>query len=133
MKRQKRKLEKKQISDIAIVIRSVIISIIATLVLVALLSLLLYKGTLGLDSVPIANTIIKILGSVFAAFLSYIAVSGKKMIWCGGAGLLYALISYIVFSAICKEFSINLRIITDMGIGVLSGVLTTFVCGLIKR
>lgn len=131
--KSKKKTEKKQASNLLIIIRSLFLGLLLTLLLVAILTFVLYKGILSIEAVPIANTLIKIIGAFFSAMLVHIATNSKKLLLSGITGMLFSLLSFVIFSIISGSFSFTVRVLTDMGLGLLSGILTSFMLELFKK
>ena len=47
----------------------------------------------------------------------------------GAAGLIYAMLAYAVFSILSGSFALNMAMLSDMGIGLLAGML----CAMVTR
>lgn len=133
MKNKKKKSEKKKRSPVICILRAELIAVGLTLLLVALLSFLLYKGVLGIETVPVFNTVIKLIGALCAAVITCICICQKRFIYSAVSGGVYVILSFLLFSLMCGKFEISVRLLSDLGIGIGAGVSAALTCGIIKK
>lgn len=133
MKNKKKKSEAKKHSPLIYILRAELIAVGLTLILVALLSFLLYKGVLGIEAVPALNTVIKLIGALSAAVITCVSICQKRLVYSTVSGGVYVILSFLLFSLMCGKFEISVKLLSDIGIGVGAGVLTGLACGIIKK
>lgn len=129
---RKHKKQNKETKPVICIIRSVLIATAVTIVLVVLLSYLLYKGILSVNTVPVANTVIKTVSAALCGFFTACFVKEKRILYSAVAGIAYVLTAFLAFSAFCGELSFSLGTLSDIAIGAIASVLTAFVHNLIK-
>ncbi|MEG1559758.1 MAG: TIGR04086 family membrane protein [Clostridia bacterium] len=123
---------KKQ-SAVFIVIKAALIASIVSIVLIVLFAVLLYNGILNEGSISVVNTIIKVLGAALAAFLTVRKVEEKRFIMGAISGISYTVLAFLVFSLMSTKFSISLGLLSDLGMGLLAGMLTGLLYQTLKR
>ena len=68
-------------------------------------------------------------GAAAAGFLAQRGCGSRAWLFGGAAGLIYAMLAYAVFSILSGSFALNMAMLSDMGIGLLSGML----CAMVTR
>lgn len=105
------------------ILKAALVAAVFTLALVLLYAFVLQQAWLNEVSIPVVNTVIKILGAAFAAFLCARRV---RRSWLVGvvAGVVYILIAFVVFSIASDHISLSVALLSDMLMGALAGMLT---------
>ena len=110
------------------IVKTVVIAVLISMVSVLVFALIVKSVDVGEDVIGYVNIGIKILSVVIGCIVGFRRGSGYG--WLKGliAGLLYVVVSFLVFSAISGEFSLAdvswLDLVTGAVVGLLSGVLT---------
>ena len=79
--------------------------------------------------IVIVNAAIKVIGAAAAGFFAQRGCGSRAWLFGGAAGLIYAMLAYAVFSILSGSFALNMAMLSDMGIGLLSGML----CAMVTR
>lgn len=116
------KLNKKDFFEI---FKGIVFSLLISIFSVIIFAIIVKFANLSAKTVEIVNTALKIL-SIFLGTLLAIG-SGRQGLFKGGLiGLLFVLVSYLVFSLINGSFSVNpltaFDVIFSLAAGLLSGV-----------
>lgn len=108
------------------IIITVIIALIISLLLVLLLAFIIKTFNLPTEASSVITVIIKIL-SIFIA--SLICLKRPNSGWIRGAivGIVYILISFLVFSILGEKFNFGLSLLNDVIIGMIAGVISGIV------
>jgi len=93
-----------------------------TIIVILLTALLLKWQLFGEGAIPVITGVIKALCAAFAGFMGSKSLEGKVWVWSGIAGILYVVISFIVFSLIEKTSAITLGLAADVLMGFIAGV-----------
>ena len=110
------------------IVKTVVIAVLISMVSVLVFALIVKSVDVGEDVIGYVNIGIKILSVVIGCIVGFRRGSGYG--WLKGliSGLLYVVVSFLVFSAISGEFSLAdvswLDLVTGAVVGLLSGVLT---------
>ncbi len=113
-------------------IRASLLACILTTVLVLLLAFMLKWDWLSPGAMHTATTIIKAASACFAGWLTAKYVADKAWVFSGLAGLLYMLLSYVVFSLLEQNFALSVLFVSDMILGLVCGMLSGIILGLLK-
>ena len=121
-------MEKSAVRWVLDVIKTVIVAILTSMVLVLVFALIVKATDISENAVAYVNVAIKIVSIVIGCLAGF-SRSGKAG-WLKGAvcGLLYVIFSFLVFSFISGEVSLKnvawLDFVTGIAVGVISGILT---------
>jgi len=106
------------------ILKSAIIAEVFTIVLLLIYAWLLWRGILMQDSIPVVNSVLKVICSALAAFLVVVRRSGRRWLIGAISGIGYILLSFAVFSITSDHFSFSLGFLSDIFMGGLTGMLT---------
>ena len=73
---------------------------------------------------PIVNAAIKVISAAAAALLAVRRCAKRRWLYGAAAGLLYAVLAFMVFSILSDTFVISAALLSDFGMGILSGMLS---------
>ena len=109
-------------------LKAAFIGCVVSVTLIVIFAALMWKQVVGVELIPIVNAAIKVIGAAAAGFF---AQRGGSRAWLfgGAAGLIYAMLAYAVFSILSGSFALNMAMLSDMGIGLLAGML----CAMVTR
>ncbi|HWR19253.1 MAG TPA: TIGR04086 family membrane protein [Clostridia bacterium] len=115
------------------ILKGALIASALSIALIVLFAVVLKQEWANAESIPVANAGIKVLSAALAAFIA--TRKCKERCWLVGllSGLLYTLLAFMVFSILADSFSFSLALLSDMGIGALSGMLTAMLMQMLKR
>ena len=103
------------------ILKGGLLASVISIVLIVLYALALWKEILPASSMPIANAVIKVLSAAVAALLAVRRCAKRRWLYGGAAGLLYAA---LVFSILADTFIVSVALLSDLGMGLLAGMLT---------
>jgi putative membrane protein (TIGR04086 family) len=106
------------------VVKSAFAAALLTIALILVYAFTLKMNWLDERSIPIVNSVIKVLGSVFASILAVLKIERRSWLIGGIAGVAYILLAYLVFSVTTQNVSISWALLSDIGIGALAGMLS---------
>ena len=108
----------------ALLIKGVLLSTIAAILLITLFAVALQQGWLGAESVPTVTTVIKVLCAALCSLV--VIVKYQRRRWLAGAlaGALFSVAAFCCFSLLSASFNVDLLLLADIAIGALSGALT---------
>lgn len=124
MKKEKTARGKENGNIIIRIVKSAFFAAAITVALLLLYAWLLQKGILNQDSIPIANSALKILGSVIAALFSVLKRSSKRWFIGAASGLAYILLAFLVFSIAADSYSFSAGLLSDLLMGGMAGMVT---------
>lgn len=110
-------------------LRAAFIGCVVSVALIVIFAALMWKQVAGVELIPIVNAAIKVIGAAAAGFLAQRGCGSLAWLFGGAAGLIYAMLAYAVFSILSGSFALNMAMLSDMGIGLLSGML----CAMVTR
>lgn len=115
------------------VLKGALIASALSIALIVLFAVVLKQEWANTDSIPAANAVIKVLSAALAAFVA--TRKCKARCWLVGllAGVLYTLLAFMVFSILSDTFTFSVALLSDIGIGALSGMLTAMLLQMVKR
>ncbi len=93
-------------------LKAAFIGCVVSVALIVIFAALMWKQVAGVELIPIVNAAIKVIGA---------------------AGLIYAMLAYAVFSILSGSFALNMAMLSDMGIGLLAGMLCAMVTRAVAR
>ena len=101
--------------------------------LIVIFAALMWKQVAGVELIPIVNAAIKVIGAAAAGFFAQRGCGSRAWLFGGAAGLIYAMLAYAVFSILSGSFALNMAMLSDMGIGLLAGMLCAMVTRAVAR
>lgn len=105
------------------IIRTTIIAVIISLVLVLVFALIVNLVDVGESVIMPVNQVIKLLSVLAACFVGF--KDNKQGAFKGAlSGLCYTLLSILVFGLISKEISFNLMKLVDVALGIVAGAIS---------
>ena len=110
-------------------LRAAFIGCVVSVALIVIFAALMWKQVVGVELIPIVNAAIKGIGAAAAGFFAQRGCGSLAGLFGGAAGLIYAMLAYAVFSILSGSFALNMAMLSDMGIGLLSGML----CAMVTR
>lgn len=114
-------------------VNAALIASVLSIALIVLYSLILYMGWLDISTVHVVNTVFKIIGSVFAAYLAVRRMTEHYALMGGISGAIYILFAFLIFSILSEKFEFTNQLLLDIGMGILAGILTGMLCASIKK
>ena len=120
-------------SDVVAVLKACLIGIVATLIGVVVLAVVLKFADLPTKYVSYINDIIKILSLFVVIWIISRRTNGKLLIKAVFAGVVYSLLTLIIFSALNGGVQFDASIIYDLLFAVISSVIITIILNLISR
>ncbi len=110
-------------------LKAAFIGCVVSVALIVIFAALMWKQVVGVELIPIVNAAIKVIGAAAAGFLAQRGCGSRAWLFGGAAGLIYAVIAYALFSILSGGFALNMAMLSDMGIGLLAGML----CAMVTR
>ena len=108
-------------------LKAAFIGCVVSVALIVIFAALMWKQVVGVELIPIVNAAIKVIGAAAAGFFAQ--RGSRAWLFGGAAGLIYAMLAYAVFSILSGSFALNMAMLSDMGIGLLAGML----CAMVTR
>ncbi|MBQ9832479.1 MAG: TIGR04086 family membrane protein [Clostridia bacterium] len=119
-------------SPVIAAVKSALVGTALSVVLIVIYALLLYKQILLSDSMAIANATIKVLSAALAAIVAVRGQSQKRYLIGGMAGIMYTLAAFIIFSLLSSTFNISLALLSDIAMGMITGMLSIMIMNMVK-
>lgn len=110
-------------------LKAAFIGCAVSVALIVVFAALMWKQVVGVELIPIVNAAIKVIGAAAAGFFTQRGCGSRAWLFGGAAGLIHAMLAYAVFSILSGGFALNMAMLSDMGIGLLSGML----CAMVTR
>ena len=127
------KIKSMNFSSFLAIIKSCLLGLISTLIGVVLLAVVLKFTDLSTSVISWINNIIKAI-SIFIVVASLKRMSGEKLLLKAiFAGVLYAVLSFVVFSVLNGSFSFNLSFVYDLLFSVIVAVIASIILNLFNR
>lgn len=104
------------------IIKGGLFASVLSIALIVLYALALWKEILPASSMSIANAVIKVLSAAAAALFTVRRCAKRRWLYGGAAGLVYAALAFMVFSILSDTFVVSVALLSDLGIGMLSGM-----------
>lgn len=124
---------KNNASFILTLIKSAILGVIISIVLVLALAFLLKFVELSDGVITIIDEIIKII-SIFIATISLVKKSPYKILYKSALlGAVYMLLTYIVFSALRGNYTFGISLIIDIVLGAVVGVIVAIILNIFTK
>ena len=111
-------------------LKAAFIGCAVSVALIVIFAALMWKQVVGVELIPIVNAAIKVIG---AGFFAQRGCGSRAWLFGGAAGLIYAMLAYAVFSILSGGFALNMAMLSDMGIGLLAGMLCAMVTRAVAR
>ena len=114
------------------IVSGVVLSIVVSLVLILLFALLIKWLEWGDAVIKPINVAIKIISIAVGVLVA--TRDGKNGLKKGAVvGVLYVLLSFLIFSLLLGSFSLSMKFVWDLLLGLLSGVLLGVLCVNLKK
>lgn len=110
-------------------LKAAFIGCVVSVAMIVIFAALMWKQVVGVELIPIVNAAIKVIGAAAAGFFAQRGCGSHAWLFGGAAGLIYAVIAYALFSILSGGFALNMAMLSDMGIGLLAGML----CAMVTR
>lgn len=117
---------------LAELIKGAVIASAVSLVLILLCAVALWQQWLDTGAVPVMNAAIKVISAAVAGLVAARRCPGKAWLWGALAGLMYTAVAYAVFSILADTFTVSAALLSDGGMGLLSGMLAAMVARALK-
>ena len=115
------------------IMKGALLASVLSVGLIVLYALLLWKEILGPNTMPMANAFIKVLSAAVAAVLAVRRCGRLCWLYGGAAGLLYAALAFMVFSILSDTFIISVALLSDLGMGLISGMLAAMAVQVLRK
>lgn len=92
---------------------AVLLSVGEATVLMLLFSLFLYLEWLPEDAIPVGNAIVKVLSAALAGLWIGRSVQDRAWLWGGIAGLLFSVLTALLFSLLLGSFRLSITTVSD--------------------
>ena len=114
-------------------LKAAFIGCAVSVALIVIFAALMWKQVVGVELIPIVNAAIKVIGAAAAGFFAQRGCGRRARLFGGAAGLIYEMLAYAVFSILSGGFALNMAMLSDMGIGLLAGMLCAMVTRAVAR
>jgi len=104
-------------------VKAALAACILAIILILGFALLLKWETLTESSIPLINTIIKVICAVCSGFFAANGCPKNAWLWSGISGAIFILASFVSFSIIENVFSFSLALLSDLALGFFSAML----------
>ncbi|MCH5278844.1 MAG: TIGR04086 family membrane protein [Christensenellaceae bacterium] len=105
---------KTAVNPIISILKSALIALLCSMVLIVISALLLQKQILEIDSIRIINPVIKAASSLIAALIGVRCFENKSWLYGAISGIVYVVFSFAVFSILTNDFSFNTGTFIDL-------------------
>lgn len=129
--RTARKAEK-SISMVAELVKAVVISLGVSFILVVLYAVALKEELLQTTTMTLFTTVIKVICSALAGVLAVRRCRRRLWLYGAAGGGLYTLLAFGVFSAVAGSLCVSIALLSDIGMGVLAGLLSVMIMQMLK-
>lgn len=115
------------VSMVTELVKAVVMGLMVSFVLVVLYAVALKKELLPVTTMTLVTTIIKVICAALSGLLAVRRC--RRRLWLYGAvgGGVYTLLAFGVFSAVAGSLYVSLALLSDIGMGVLAGLLSVMV------
>ena len=120
-------------SSLLMILKACLLGVVATLLGVVVLAIVLKFTDLPTKYVSFINDIIKIISLFVAITIISKKSDGKLLLKSVIAGIIYALLTLIVFSALNGGIGFNASIIYDLLFAVVSAIIISIIVNLLSR
>lgn len=133
MKRKRKKQGGDAVLSLLYMLRAALIAGIATAALMLLVAILLKWEFFPMTGLNVLNTFIKTLCSALAGYCCNRFSGGEHAINAGGAGVIYILLSYVVFRLIEGEFAFRTADLADVALAFTAALAAALITNLIRN
>ena len=109
-------------SPVRAVLKSSLLALAISLVLVVIAAFLMMKQVLPISSTKIVNPVIKAVSALIAALIVVKGFQKRNFLFGGLCGICYMLITTLVFALLSGEFAFGIPLLTDAGLCPLAGM-----------
>lgn len=127
------KLKSLNFNNVLTILKCCLIGIVATLVGIVLFAVVLKFADLNNTVVTIVNDIIKALALFLTIFFLKRKVENGLLIKALISGLIYGLLSFIIFSILNGGFNFNIAILYDLLFAVIVAGIAAVILNLVKK
>ncbi len=113
-------------------VKGAVIASAASLLLIALCAVVLWRQWLGAEAVPAMNAGVKVISAALAGLVAARRCPNRAWLWGALAGLLYAGVAWAVFAILSDTFPFSAAVLSDAGTGLLAGMLAAMVARALK-
>ena len=103
-----------------------------SILLVVIYAILLWQGWIKEGGMSVVNTIIKVLCAGFASYLAVRKCQKNRWIFGALTGLVYIIVSFVVFSILAGQVSFSLALLSDLAVGALAGMITAMLVEMLR-
>lgn len=115
------------------IIKSAMFGVLLTVVLIMILAFSMKFIDFNNSTIRVINLIIKIMGVAFSVILIMRKIDSKYLLKGAITGFVYAVLTFLMFSIIGKQFSFNLSVLIDLLTMALIGAVCTVIFGCFKK
>ena len=127
------KVKSFNLSGVVNILKCCMLGVVVTLVGIVVLAFVLKFVDLSSTMINYINDIVKVL-AIFVIMLCIKKHNPDKLILKSiGAGLVYALLTFIIFSILNGSFALNLAFVYDLLFSVIVAVIVTIIINILKR
>ncbi len=127
------KLKSINLSGFLTILKCCLLGIVATLIGVVVFAVVLKFTDLNDTVVSIVNDVIKGISIFLCIFLLNRKIEKGLLVKSAFAGLLYGILTYIIFSILNGGFSFDMSLIVDLIFAVVVAVIASVIISLVKR
>lgn len=128
-----KKLKSINWSSFITILKACLLGIVCTLIGVVVLAIILKFSDLPTKYVSFINDIVKILSLFVVIMIISKKTDGKLLLKSVVAGVIYSILSLIIFSALNGGIDFNASIIYDLLFAVISSIIITVIVNLLSR
>lgn len=125
--------ERKEPNTFLKVLKASVFGVFISLVLVLIFAIILRFTNLSNNLIRPINTVIKGLSILIATI--FVCKGATSKMWLKGlfVGLVYFLLSFLVFSALDGSFVVNITTLTDFVFELVAGLFSGIICSIFKK
>lgn len=114
------------------IVKAVVISLMASFVLVVLYAVALKEELLATTTMTLFTTVIKVICAALAGILTVRRCRHRLWLYGAVGGGAYTLLAFGVFSAVAGSLCVSLALLSDIGMGTLAGLLSVMILQMFK-
>ena len=127
------KVKSNKFSSVFSILKCCLIGVVVTLIGTLVLALILKFADLSSNVVSYLNDVVKML-ALFTTISCLKKVDGQKLILKSiFAGIIYAILCFVIFSILNGRFAFNLSILYDVLFAVIVAVIVTIIINLFRK
>ena len=130
--RSSRKPQKKTRRPLVVLLRAILFSVMASLLLVVLYAVALRQAWLGAETMGMVTAGIKVLCGALAGLLAHRATGNRFWLWGILGGMGYSLGAFLIFSALSQTFVLSLAIFSDLALSAAAGLFGVLILQMFK-